>query len=798
MVFPDSGLEATIFSTGMNEAFPGKMFTEMKYSAIIDFSITILTGKGKWMHFFLLACTLLTNAVLPAEADRAALDFAHFPDSYHAFVWRNWNLVPAERMAAAIGAEASQILATGHSMGLSDPPSISSDQWARSYITIIRANWHLLPFNQLLTLLDWDAEKLAYTLREDDFLWVKLGGFKPACEPIAWSEADEAIRTQVAAIAAIVAEQFQDQATAWKTPPFSFVDELCAPMEEVPESQMDNRFNPRFCYSYFALYGDPFLEQDPFPDGYLQRLAASGVNGVWLHAVLYKMSPFPWAPELSDQWEARLESLRAMTERAAKFGIGIYLYMNEPRAMPLSFFESHPELKGVVENDYATLCTALPEVKAYLRDAIARIATAAPKLAGLFSITASENLTSCWSHHKGADCPRCVEAGAAQTIADVNAAFAAGLEQAESNARLIAWDWGWADAWAEECISLLPKTATHMSVSEWSTPIARGGIPTTVGEYALSVVGPGPRAAKHWAAAQEAGLTTMAKIQANTTWELGAVPYIPAVANVANHIAALRDSGISGLMLSWTLGGHPSPNLEVVQALGEVLPEGRYRTVEEALQHVAEKRFGTEAAESMVLAWTHLSRAFREFPYHGGVVYNAPLQIGPANLLWKAPTGYQATMVGLPYDDLNGWRCVYPAEIFLNQLEKVAAGFEESALLMESLLAACEEENAFRKNIKDEIDLTRAAICHYQSIAQQGNYILLRDRLAGEENDQKREKIRQKMAVLLDKEMECAIALYELQRHNSRIGFEATNHYFYTPADLVEKVLNCSWLKSQL
>lgn len=750
------------------------------------------------MHFFIVACTLLSSAVLPSEEGTAALELAHFPDRIHAFVWRNWNLVPTERMAATIRAEEEQILETGRSMGLSDPPAISTDQWARSYITIIRANWHLLPFEQLLMLLDWDAEQLAYTLREDDFLWIKLGSIKPACEPLYYAEPDDNTRKEVAALAELTRRYFQEDVTAWKVPPFSFIDDLCSDSDPLPEATGENRFNPRFCYSYFALYGDPFLEQNPFPDGYLKRLAASGVNGVWLHAVLYKMSPFPWAPELSDQWEERLASLRAMTERAARFGIGIYLYMNEPRAMPLSFFESRPELKGVEANDYATLCTAHPDVSAYLSDAIERVATAAPKLAGVFSITASENLTNCWSHHRGDACPRCAEKGPAQTIADVNAAIARGLEAAGSDARLIAWDWGWAQPWAADCVALLPKTASLMSVSEWDTPIARGGIPATVGEYALSVVGPGPRALGQWEAAKEAGLPALAKIQANTTWELGALPYIPAVANVASHIAALRDSGVSGLMLSWTLGGHPSPNLEVVQALGEPLSDGSYRTAEEALFHVAEKRFGAEAGETMTVAWTMLSQAFREFPYHGGVVYNAPLQIGPANLLWLKPTGYRATMVGLPYDDLDSWRAIYPAEIFLDQLEKVAKGFEESAVLMGVVQDVCEEGSDEARAVADEIRLTRAAVLHYRSIAQQGHFILLRNRLNEEEDGERRHKLREEMRDLLNKEIEAARALYELQREDSRIGFEATNHYFYTPADLVEKVLNCAALEAAL
>ncbi len=45
----------------------------------------------------------------------------------------------------------------------------------RGYVTLIRRNWQLLPYEQLLELLEMTPEQLAFTLREDDYLWVKLG-----------------------------------------------------------------------------------------------------------------------------------------------------------------------------------------------------------------------------------------------------------------------------------------------------------------------------------------------------------------------------------------------------------------------------------------------------------------------------------------------------------------------------------------------------------------------------------------------------------------------------------------------
>ncbi|MCX6905926.1 MAG: twin-arginine translocation signal domain-containing protein [Verrucomicrobia bacterium] len=305
----------------------------------------------------------LTVADLPKGAAPPPVGVPHFPDRLHAFVWRNWPLVPVARMAQVVGATAADIERMGGAMGLGKPPRISREQMARSYITVIRRNWHLLPYAQLLQLLDWTAEKLAYTLREDDFLYVKLGNLKPQCEPLRYHAPDEAARERENEIQRMVREEFPQGAVAGSEPLFGFVSQLSRkPAKNISRAPAGHL---KFCYSYFALYGDPLLEieADPYPEGYLARLANSGVTGVWLQAVLYKLAPFPWEPERSLRYQDRLKNLRKLVARAAKHGIGVFLYLNEPRAMPLRFFESHPQLKGAAEGDHAALCTSAPEVQ---------------------------------------------------------------------------------------------------------------------------------------------------------------------------------------------------------------------------------------------------------------------------------------------------------------------------------------------------------------------------------------------------------------------------------------------------
>jgi hypothetical protein len=698
-------------------------------------------------------------------------------------------------MARVVGARAADLERIGRAMGLGPPPKLSREQQTRAYITVIKRNWHLLPYPQLLELLGWTADQMAYSLREDDFLFSKLGGLKPRCPPLRYQPPDEPALDRERELARIVHEHFPAGVCSTREPLFAFVTELSrplAPRPGKPSSTLPESQALRFCYSYFAPCGDPLMNiaLDPYPDGYLARLAQSGVNGVWLQAVLYKLAPFPWDPGLSASYQVRLSNLRALVARAAKHHIRVFLYLNEPRAMPVQFFESLPALKGVVEGDHAALCTSQPEVQSYLSQSVASICRAVPRLGGFFSITASENLTNCWSHGTGKQCPRCRLRSPAEVIAEVNRVFVEGIRQAQTSARLIAWDWGWNDSWAEDAIRQLPHEASLMSVSEWDLPINRGGIPSKVEEYSISAVGPGPRAQRHRQVARECGLEAIAKIQAGNTWELSAVPAIPAVENVARHAENLGRAGVSGLMLGWTLGGYPSVNLEVV---AETLAGG---SASAAMQRVAQNRFGQTLAPAMVAAWQNLSLAFSEFPFHIFVNYFAPQQLGPANLLWPEATGYAASMVGFPYDDLDGWRAIYPPEVFVEQFDLVAEGFERALrqlrVQIESLRAKALPADL--RAVELESGVAEAAQIHFRSVANQARFILSRRAAQTAKPGLELASHSDVLEATLEEELGLARRLHQLQSTDMRIGFEASNQYYYVPVDLAEKVLNCEYL----
>jgi len=238
-------------------------------------------------------------------------------------------------------------------------------------------------------------------------------------------------------------------------------------------------------------------------------------------------------------------------------------------------------------------------------------------------------------------------------------------------------------------------------------------------------------------------------------------------------VTNLAIAGVDGLMMGWTLGGSPSPNLEVA---AELLKKPR-PTIPDAMHAVARHRFGDAAAPEIVKSWNLLSDAFLEFPFDIFVVYNGPQSLGPANLLYAQPTGFKATMVSQPFDDLDGWRGPYSVQTFQSQFEKLSAKWRKGVDVLERL-----RHSHPSPAIEDEWRIAEAAGIHFQSTANQVRYV------------QARQSDPAVASEMLRAEKSLALRLFSLVSQDSRIGFEATNQYGYTRFDLVEKVLNCRHL----
>lgn len=192
------------------------------------YSITLLS-------LTLICCNLFAQEQLPVGANPPAIEFKYFPNNVYALVWRNWNLVEPARIAKTIGCDVKDVNEIAASMGLPPAEKISPDYKRRMYITILRRNWHLLPYDQLLTLLDMSPDKLAFSLREDDFLFFKLGNLKPECPHLVYSTPDEKTLDRAGEIKQLVQKYFKETLTRPAEPRFSFVKQLSS-VDDLPKS----------------------------------------------------------------------------------------------------------------------------------------------------------------------------------------------------------------------------------------------------------------------------------------------------------------------------------------------------------------------------------------------------------------------------------------------------------------------------------------------------------------------------------------------------------------------------------
>lgn len=684
-------------------------------------------------------------------------------------IFRNYGKVPDESLAKILGVDAATVRENAQKLGLM-PRAYNADWVEKGFVTIFRNNWDLLPEEDICALLGTDEREYATLLEEYDFLNVKLGEkpdtSKPLYRPLTVEEEERTARVKA------IVEKFPVP----EAKPFDFYSNSPAAWYEPPA---ESDISDRFVSSYSARYSGALLDDslEDYSAEYLQRLATTGVNGIWLQETLRNLAEFPFDLQYSPDWQIRIANLRKLTERCARYGLEVYLYLNEPRALLVSFFEKYPELCGQkADSVNYCLCTSVTSVQKYLYDAVRSIAERVPLLKGVMTITMSENATHCYSNRwNGAttdytDCPRCSKRAPEEVAAEVNNIFCRALRDAGGRTKMIANLWGWADfmGWSAERIfhgiELLDKDIEVLCVSEFSKRFERGGVKSQVIDYSISVVGPSDITVKMLEHAKKLGHRTWAKIQVNNSWECSAVPYIPAFDLMLEHISKLKKLGVTGLMMGWSLGGYPGGALPLCCmscGRGEPDTERWYREV-----------YGPQwkVARSAVHA---ISEAFREFPFSIDSLYFGGQTLGCGNMWSLEPSGRRSTMVCFTFDDYASYTPPYGVKGYISQMRLLTEKWKNGLALFKG-----ESGNALFEELKR---CAEAAYIHFRSAGLLAEFSVLKENIV--EN-------REKLLGCVKEELALTRSLYALVCKDAKIGFEMTNHYYYTPELLMEKVLN--------
>lgn len=705
--------------------------------------------------------------MLPVIDPQLTGERLNFPVRWQAVIFRNYRIVPNDRIAKILDCTAEDVereaVRLGLRSGAADP-----DWLSRGFINIIRNNWYLLPYEQLLVLLDYTQERLEFILKNEDFLDVKLGGKKPVCERAVYAPLTRAQIAETEKIAETVKKLDISQRKMFDI----YRDKSDRP----PRYITSLATGTKMLHPYLTPCADPFLmdSREHLPDALLDDYARVGVNSLVIHAVLSTVSYFPYDPSQSKDAPIRRKNMRDLVERAGKRGIRIVLYFNEPRALHPDVFERYgrPELAGNTADGFVHLCLHVKENYDWFYGAVRDLFTEIPGLGGVYSTTMSENPTNCWYDKEHNNCPHCKDLPVWDGAVLVNNTIQKAMRDAGSNGILYATTWQWSEEMIKNGFPLLDPAIYNSVVSEWGVKTNIGGVPWSVVDYSISNHGPGELAKLVCKTAKENGHNANVKVQMSCTWELAALPYLPLFDLELEHIVAVHNEGVNNFSLTWTLGSYPSITFDLVAAY---LEDPEHFTID----HWYETHFGVYARQ-VHEAVKCFCDGYREYPFSCEVAYNSPKNLGVANRWSLTERNNGSCMVGWSFDDVEYYTRPYPAHIYMAQFEKLVRcwhrGCEllegiDHALAQELLLFAKVAENHFRADILH----TRFALCKRQLPESKAE-----------------------MRTILAEEKELCLELITLLPRSTMIGYETANHYFYTERDIIEKIVQLDGLKKEL
>ncbi len=706
----------------------------------------------------------------------------NLPTRWQTVIFRNYRMIPSENIAKVLECTVEEVEREAARLGLrageADPV-----WFERGHITLIRNNWYLLPYDQLMALIDYTEEKLDFVLEKDDFLFVKMGNGKPVCEKVVYEPLTEAQLAETEKIAKIVKKLDTSERKM-----FDFYNDP-TDTEVKHVTSTENGF--RTVHPYLTPCADPFMvdSRTHLPDTLLDDYARVGVNSFIIHAALSTLSYFPVNPVDSKDYKIRRKNLKELVERAGKRGIKIALYFNELRAVPVDVFEKYgrPELGGSISEDgrRISLCMQHPDNQKLLYDMVKDLFTEIPDIGIASCTTMSENMTHCMyrpnmgqiskvtGKQVGVGCPICMnlplETGPVTTVNIINKA----IRDAGGKAVTVSSTWAWTDDQIKNGIPKLDPGIMTGCISEWGMPFTVGDRTYGVTDYSISNYGPSDMAKGIVDISRKHGHECSVKIQVSNSWECAVVPYLPLFDLELAHAKAVHDIGVNNFSLTWTLGSYPSITFDLI---------ADYLNAPDTfdLEKWYETHYGADAAK-VHEAVKLFCKGFRKYPFSCEVMYESAKNLGVANRWSLKPITQKSTMVCWTFDNVDHYAKPYTAELFIEQYGKMLCDYDKG---IEVLEGAANTDAA-----KELLLFAKVARNHFMADVVHTKYVLCKKNLP-ESKDEMRSIIAEERALCEE--------LIELLPQSTLIGFETANHYFYTERDVIEKLIQLDGLEKEL
>jgi hypothetical protein len=499
-------------------------------------------------------------------------------------------------------------------------------------------------------------------------------------------------------------------------------------------------------------------DYDYYPEEYLNKLMHCGINGIWVAGLFRTLIHTEILPELGPT-VSRLEKLKDLVKNASRFGIKVYMFCIEPRAVDENHpvFQTHPEIRGAINS---CLCTSTPLVQEYIRQVTCELFKQVPELGGIINLFNGERITNCWlGEEYVASCPRCRERKQIDVLAEDLNCFAEGIQRSGSKGRCLAWTYCMSEnsletASIDPMLKLMEKTDSSivwLGNFEHGGKKVIGGKEVPVDEYSLSFTGPSDDFCRLTQKANQEKQNIFAKLQIGTTFELSSVPYLPVPGIVYDKIKRMKTLGVTGTILSWIPGGIPSPMLK---AAGEAVFNAA-DSKEEFLKKLSRVYWPMEVEDLVVRAWTFFENSFQEYPFTNRLFYFGPITRAPAYplMLPLNPNranpynwGINRDRITQPFEEeYERWLSPFTVDEMLRQLDKMIHQWNQGLQCLE--LA--------RKNSPDEPSEKQMAVAtavhvHFCCTKNVIEFLACRKSLMAAENEDKMKLISRMKEILKD------------------------------------------------
>lgn len=546
-------------------------------------------------------------------------------------------------------------------------------------------------------------------------------------------------------------------------------------------------FTPPSHASNEGLENELAMDADFYPDEYLNRLAHDGINALWLGACFRDILKSEIIPEYGADSDRRIEKLRQIVKKCKRYGIGIYLFSVEPASTYKNpVLKNNPELIGGKGwgGTNQLFCISTENGEKYLREAIKRLFTEVPGLAGFIGITTGECLSACGSDIDF-NCPRCKKKYGthANTLAATEKIIVEEMAEVAPSAEFISWTYSqraWSDEDVAESCELRDKRVIHMqNFEDLGRPVQLGRERLAI-DYWLSYVGPGELMKKSITINQANGIRTYAKIQACSSHEISTIPYVPAPGILYDKFSYMRENSIDGVMLCWYFGNYPCL---MNKSACELSFEPYMTTKLDFLRHIAGIYFG-ENVDLAVKSFAKFEEGYKNYPVNVAFEWYGPMQDSPAAPLYLLPRDRSMPESWLCGESLGGDRIGealldgHTLEEALELCQRMHEDFSIGAGHLSSI-------NGFTDEIRDIQSVSSALAILFKSGYNTLKFYSTRHKLALSVGDSNSNL--DILENIVREEINNSKILCELSKNDKRLGFHPEAHGYKFSPDLLEK-----------